>query len=349
MINANEIEVVIQGPVSRKIAAQNGMGETAAVIASLRRILPEASVILSTWRGADVSGIEVDRVVFSDDPGSFPQNRNDEQQRNNVNRQIVSTLAGLRACSRKYTLKLRSDTSLDHADFLTWFELFPARNLEGKILEKRVLAWAAGSRHPRKSPSVANSARVLFHPSDFVFFGLRQDLLNIWDIPLMTAVEADWFAMEPPRWASPRMKNRFYPEDFIWTSFLKKNGYTPVAQSWVDFDPELLRASELTIVNNLQLLDQAQFGFHCFKYPLAEGSMWGHEYLRNFTHWDWEILYRDYCDPAYQPPAFDWLQWRVMRKDGGRSFLKYYLRCPERRFRWLRDRLQGRKPWPWNY
>ena len=348
MINLSEIDVVIQGPVSRKKVSGSEMGETEAVIASVRRWLPGAAIILSTWQGAELSGIEVDQVVLSDDPGSFAF-ADDEKHRNNINRQIVSTSAGLRAARRPYALKLRSDTRLDHAGFLDWFERFPARNAECKILEKRVLAWSVGTMHPGKFPSEANPMRVLFHPSDFVFFGLRQDVMNIWDVPLMVESDMRFFTEGSPRWAVQGMKHRHHPECHLWISFLIKNGWTKVSESWADFNPELLRSSELSLVNNLLLLDQHQFGFHCFKYPFPEGSIWGRQFLRNFTNRDWQILYQKYCDPQHQPPAWETLHWHVLAKDRGRSFLRYYLKWPERTFRWFRDRLRGQKPWPWNY
>ncbi len=348
MINLNEIDVIIQGAVSRKKVGRTGMGETEAVIASLREHLPGAALILSTWKGTDVSGLNVDQVVLSDDPGSFPYG-NDETFRNNVNRQIVSTRNGLQAGTRKYALKLRSDTRLDHAGFLSWFDRFPARNPACKILEQRVIIKSIGTLHPRKCPSVANPRRFLFYPCDFMYFGLRLDVLNIWDIPLMTAQDANWFNQGSPRWCVRGMKNRLHSESHIWVSFLLNNGWTKVIQNWAEFDQELLRSSELSIVNNLILLDQNQFGYHCFKYPSSEGPCWGLQYLQNFTNWDWQVLYREYCDPNFKPPLFDPLQWHILKKDKGLSLLKYLSRWPEHAFRWLRDRLLGKKPWPWNY
>jgi len=213
-----------------------------------------------------------------------------------------------------------------------------------------VLTWSFGSLHPGKQPSEANPGRVLFHPSDFIYFGLRHDVLNIWEIPLMTPAEADWFAQGTPRWAVPDMKNRHFPEDFIWTTFLRKNGCQNISQSWADFNDELLRASQLSIVNNLLLLNQQQYGFYCFKYPVVEsGYCWGEPFTHYFTNRDWQLLYQQYCDPQHQPPRVDPLQWNVLCQDWGKSLFRYYCKTPERYVRWLRDRLRGKKPWPWNY
>ena len=56
------ISVVIQGPIRPS---------TSTLIAKLRVLLPCAEIILSTWDGEKLDGIDYDYLVLSDQPGSY--------------------------------------------------------------------------------------------------------------------------------------------------------------------------------------------------------------------------------------------------------------------------------------
>src|ERR1700722_6259048 len=116
MLSARDISVVVQGPIASK---GPGKISTAECVESIRRCLPGAEVILSTWEGADVSDLDFDVLVKSQDPG--PQFRPDGVFFN-LNRQIVSTLGGLKKVTRLYAVKMRSDSQLTHIGFLAHFE-----------------------------------------------------------------------------------------------------------------------------------------------------------------------------------------------------------------------------------
>ena len=92
------ISVVIQGPLHRSLAPTRGID---ACVASVRKHLPHAEIIVSTWADEDLSDIDADHIVTSADPGvllDFNGNRH------NTNRQIVSTVAGIQASSRDLSL-----------------------------------------------------------------------------------------------------------------------------------------------------------------------------------------------------------------------------------------------------
>ena len=75
----------------------------------IRKYLPKSKIILSTWDGSNVNGLDYDIVIFNKDPGGSLCSANDDKILNNVNREIVSTLAGLKVCKTKYVFKIRSD------------------------------------------------------------------------------------------------------------------------------------------------------------------------------------------------------------------------------------------------
>ena len=106
----SEISVVIQGPLLA------GQAEGAArCVQSLQRVLPGAELILSSWQGEDASAFAPPvRVVLSPDPGAFATT----ERPYNLNRMLVSTQAGLKAATRRYCLKLRTDLALADRSFL---------------------------------------------------------------------------------------------------------------------------------------------------------------------------------------------------------------------------------------
>lgn len=60
---SREISIVIQGKVD--------IEKTLKCIESVREYLPGAEIILSTWKGENVKGLDYDQVIFSDDLGAF--------------------------------------------------------------------------------------------------------------------------------------------------------------------------------------------------------------------------------------------------------------------------------------
>jgi hypothetical protein len=81
-IDSKDISVVVQGPIH----TQDNL--TKRVLESVRTHLPNAELILSTWKGSEVDGLDCDILLLNDDPGAI-------NGLNNVNRQIVSTRNGL--------------------------------------------------------------------------------------------------------------------------------------------------------------------------------------------------------------------------------------------------------------
>ena len=102
-IEGKDISVVVQGYVSE---------ETKFLLYSIRKYLPEAKIIVSTWDYCCVEGWDYDVLVLNSDPGAIPCEIWDNFTRvNNGNRQILSTKNGIDKVTTKYTLKLRDRKS----------------------------------------------------------------------------------------------------------------------------------------------------------------------------------------------------------------------------------------------
>lgn len=281
MIKSKDISIVVQGPIYKDA--------TQKCLKNLRSVLPDAEIILSTWEGADTENLDYDKVIFNQDPGSTPLIKGDPTNRqNNMNRQILSTKTGIQNASNKYCLKYRSDLELKNNRFLSFFGKYPKRNPNWKILKERVLTNYATHPYYRA-----------FHPTDITCFGLTCDVLNIWDIPLSDEYNSNYFLNNP---YPEHTHSPFEPiipkigaEMYIWTQFLKKHEKKfrsfNFEHNW-DGTDDNISLTELTIANNLLVLDRANFDFNplVHKYLLSDigKSTW-------MTHDLWRYYYKKHC------------------------------------------------------
>ena len=278
MIPSKDISVIVQGAINQY---------TKQSLLSIRKFLPEAEIILSTWEGSDVGGLDYDILLLNQDPGAEIFTKSGTKH--NINRQILSTQNGLKKTTRKYSLKLRSDSVLLGNKFLKYFDKYNVRAKKCKILEKRVLVLNWSTRLPKVSPT------LLFHPSDFFAFGLTSDLLNIWDIPLAKEPEfSSYFKNNTAKNPEFLVRSlcKFPSEMYIWLAFLEKNGVNVNIQDYTDcLDEDLINLSELTIVNNLCVLDyKSQFDVLCKKYVHPH-----YPTMPVYHFVDWVKNYEKYC------------------------------------------------------
>jgi hypothetical protein len=299
-VAARDISVVLQGPFFD--------GLTAGVVASVHEVLPGAEIVLSTWKGLDLahlSALDIDQVLLSEDPGGMtmddawlqnPRFPADSFSQLNLNRQIVSAVAGLKAARRPYAMKLRTDTRLMHDGFRHHFRAYPYRRAELALLGERLVALAGWNP----------LSCVCFCPADFAQFGRREDVLDLWDIPLVPSVR-DLGAMSQ----DARDRVLLNTEQYIWVNFLAKKG--------VEFDfphqyartPELLRLSEVSIANNLIYLNASRFGLRFMKHRMGDyynddhgcdSQAYQGTWLYRSSYWEWLRWYQALAAPAPAPP-----------------------------------------------
>jgi hypothetical protein len=215
---------------------------------------------------------------------------------NNVNRQIVSSVAGLKKATRTYAVKVRSDIFFTGSGFLDFFTCYPKRSDEMKLLQERVINCSQYAKNPRRHFPFP------FHPGDWFSFGLREDLLTIWDIPLCNDQEISrWFETHPrPVYdLFPHLLLKFFPEQYMWLMFLNKFVSYSIDYPW-DASEKNIRDTELSFANNLIFLSPEQISIRSPKHKLSTD-----DWATIYTHSEWERLYRDYCDPKHVV-TFDW-------------------------------------------
>jgi hypothetical protein len=212
MISDKDISVVVQGPIHK----QDNL--TKRVLESVRTHLPNAELILSTWKGSDVDGLDCDVLLLNDDPGAI--------NGYNVNRQIVSTRNGLQKATRTYAVKLRTDTQLTGTGFIDAFDKYPERREDFKVFERKIVIPTIYTRNP------FHLKPYFFHPSDIFHFGLKSDMLLLWNIPMATELD---------------VKN-LVPEQYIWLNALKSMSWN-INLSELHLK-EKFRLNEISLVNN---------------------------------------------------------------------------------------------------
>jgi hypothetical protein len=286
LIKDSDISVVVQGPI---VGSSNDSIEkrfTLRCLRSIREYLPQAEIILSTWENSDLVDLDYDILVENEDPGTYICN-DVTNHPSNLNRMLVSTKEGILRASKPYTMKLRADTVLTGTGFIDLFGVFNERCTEWKILKKRVLTTIA-TPNPRKD-------LMCFHPCDWFFFGLTEDVLNIWDIPLAEEPEHSRFFKNAPK-PFPNFRgdflDRYVNEQYLWLSFLRKYGEIKFDHYADRSGNYALEYSELTISNNLMVLPFEALGIECLKYP---ASYIESNANRFFTFDEFMDIYEVYC------------------------------------------------------
>ena len=207
-IESGDISVIIQGPVKRKYLTR--------CLESVRRHLPNAQIIISAWN-EDLSQYDADVKINNSPIPPSQCSKLDGTRGNNLNRQLVSTISGLKRATRKYSVKMRGDIILSCNAFLRYYAAFPElRNDKYAFSRQRMLITNLFTRSPQKSG-------LLFHPSDIVIFGLTADLIDYFDIPLQCDFDAEFFILHDRESTKYRLwSSRLFPEQYIMTEWLKK-------------------------------------------------------------------------------------------------------------------------------
>ena len=247
------LSVVIQGPATAALAA---------TVASVRRWLPNAELIVSSWEGSDVDGLDADEIVLSPDPGSvsYLDTRGQRTKKLfNTNRMIRSTRAGVARATRPYLLKMRNDTPLRSDLVLHWLARPDGPRTEAlRIFRRRIVMPNIAVRPAETMPG------LLFHPSDIVHAGLTEDVRALWDAAeeIDETVNTEWFLHHerPVPAGIAGGYARYYNEQVVWLACLRRHGLDPGYDCVGHVTPELVEASTLGLVNNFVCVEPWQLG-----------------------------------------------------------------------------------------
>ena len=229
-IDDKDMTIVVQGPIYEEV--------TKICLKTIRNYMPNSKIILSTWEGSNVEGLDFDEVIFNKDPGPSGSD--------NSNRQILSTINGLKQVKTKYAMKFRTNFALTGTRFLNYYGLFNKKKKNDKtnFLKEKIFVFHTFSER--------------FAVCDLISYGLTEDMISYWDIPL--ADESNWnymYNVAPPIDENEykirgENKNRFYGEMYIFKTFVEK--YLPevknMLRDYTDTSEELNELKTGIFVNN---------------------------------------------------------------------------------------------------
>lgn len=263
--------MVVQGPVMPEI--------TRRCLESIRAHLPGAEVILSTWEGVDVTGLDYDHLVLNQDPGPIETKA---LKAANLNRLLWSTQQGLRKVERPYCLKFRTDFVLTGSRLLATFGAFPDYLPGYRIFQERVVISSVVTWRTSRTPLGQ------YHPSDMFGLGRTEDIRQWWSAPLYPfAQRAEWES-EPvllPDEPGALPLDELSPEQYIWLSALNRSRKIRVRENP---SRQELETDLLWLLNNFTVVEAARVDVQWIK---PRELPFGHE-AALFGMAEYRYLYR---------------------------------------------------------
>lgn len=164
-----DLTVLIQGKI-----IVGTKKSTEIIVKIIRRQYPNINIVLSVWNDDNISPYlqENCNIIQSSDPGAV-RNWNSAKP-NNINRQIISTLNGLRSVKTDYVVKIRTDFWVDIKTVIRLFDKL-------KPSQDAVLISGITTKNPLRETN------GYFHFCDWLYCGKTERVMDFFDIPLFEA------------------------------------------------------------------------------------------------------------------------------------------------------------------
>lgn len=320
MIRNEDISVVIQGPVFSEEES------TKKCCRSIRKVLPGAEIIFSTWENENVEGLDFDVLIRNADPGP------DEGDTRNLKRQIVSTYYGVLSSKRKYVLKMRSESIVTSRAFVDELEKWPLHGTTNHFLLDRLVV---------VNTKPARVRRDMFHIIDWYFFGLKEDVLKFWDIKYLDNMHT----------LQDKTQIGYNEHRFLFTQFVKQhiplNYYT-----LADVNRNMAELHNNIVAENfIIMVGVKEYGVESLKYrPLPDNfDAKMRSIYRGYTKPEWIKYYNKYCGGKVKV-TFSVAEWLCMhiiaptyilfKYEGGLSTLKGRALLPIKS--WIKRNIYGK-------
>ena len=297
-----ELSVIVQGKIENDL--------TCKCLQSIRKYLPDAEIILSTWENSDLIHIKglYNILVLNKDPGAVIFDDKENKQ-NNLNRILVSNQNGINAATRKYVLRLRSDLILNNNNVLKLADDFKVRSPEKSLFKQRIFAYDIFSiKYDIKKRT---KQRMLFHISDWCYLGLKEDLEEFFNVPLVKEPDFSRYFELQSKPADDIHTTRLWkmsPEQYFTSvnaakvfNDLKFNNYLGVTE-------DNIRISEEFIINNFRVFSQKEWGISTLKEEYKTIKMCVHSPFIYYSKAEQLKDYKKYCDNTAEILELDFLQ-----------------------------------------
>lgn len=261
------LSIVLQGPLGDAAELPR---TTWKYILRTRRTFPLAELIVSGWKTsperdsqlhAQLAGQNI-ILVLSEDPGPVVGYDRGGKYVTNVNRQLISSRAGLAAATRPLAIKMRIDSYLYSRKLV-------------RLLTSRVLALDGLDRDDRYTVfqsrvinlnlyarDARGSIPILFHPGDIMLAGKTADVRAFFAAPL--AHHDDLF--HPTATAGLWSAWRYVSEQYYWVQAITKARGVTVFEGNTAHTAALRDSSERYYLANFIPYSPRQLGFRWPKY-----------------------------------------------------------------------------------
>lgn len=174
---------------------------------------------------------------------------------------------------------------LTSTDFLKYWGQYNVKT-SLTFFDQKILIGDLYTRNPHTA-----TEKKLFHIGDLFYFGAKKDLLDLFDIQLVTREVVEYFKTHPKY---DPLNDIFYcklfPEQYIWLTFINK--YHPIDLKHPFHSTKvLIKLHDAVMVSNCILIELEKNGLQCLKYPNAaiqENDLYSHE--------DYKFLYYFICE-----------------------------------------------------
>ena len=301
-ISSKDLSVVIQGAVTPC--------ETIPCLKSIRKYLPAAQIILSTWKNSDVSPYDglYDILVLNDDPGAVVF-ETEKQKTNSLNRILISSRNGIKNAERKYVLRIRSDLVLKNDNILKLSDSFKHRNKSSSLFKNRIFAYDIFSLKFNSCKDIKQS--MLFHISDWCYLGLRQDLEELFNIPEVKEPEFSRYFEFHDKAVTvifPTRLWRMSPEQYFTYSNALKVFNNLKFENYLDVNPENITISENFIINNFRVFSSTEWGIFTLKKQYSGTIMQARNQFMYYSLAEQKKDYKKYCDNSYEIKDVEFLE-----------------------------------------
>jgi hypothetical protein len=276
------------------------------LITSIKHFYPKSPIIFSTWDSESVDFSGGITLVLSKDPGSGLRYKN-RPEKNNINRQIISTRAGLNAVKTRFVVKMRSDLLVENRRLEKIIDKLPKTPSHSlSIFENYIIVLDRLTFSPNKK------LNPLLHVTDMLQAGLTTDVRRMWDIPIMTSAQENFYENVEPILASKVANHlpEFRAEQYFWNELIRKELGFGLPNT---FSKSLERNMEVTELFDLNIIP--------FKFPTLGVSI-----QKEIYQWS----RRDsWISSIYAHTFFDWKKSdhsRQVRFDLSHRFLYWEIR-----------------------
>ncbi|HIF9133596.1 TPA: WavE lipopolysaccharide synthesis family protein [Photobacterium damselae] len=253
----DSLSFILQGAIDK--TPFNNSYVTLELVKSIKLFYPDSEVILSIWDADDISeflSFNNIKIIKNRDPGGLIFHN---EKCNNYNRMLISSINGLKESITEYVVKMRTDMILT-APLPCIRKLnnsYPDYDYDYKIVDNRVAIISYSSVNPD-----FNKDKLLFHPCDWFFYGLRCDVIKFFDGKLLNNSEALFFYNKDNK---QDYIAKYRSEQLLCLNLVSHSDIKIIKDAY-DFNSELDIISKKIIANNFIILEAKKLSLFSLKH-----------------------------------------------------------------------------------